>query len=444
MIDSFKFDYNNNLVKFMSKKFQTVKGMRDFLPEEAILRESVFDTVKRVFEKFGFSPAITPSLEYYEVFANKYAIGEENLKNIYEFKDKSDRRLALRFDQTVPLARLVASNPQLPKPFKRYEISRVWRYEEIKRGRYREFWQCDIDTIGSKSMLADAEIISCSLEALKELGLKVYMRINNRKLLSDMLVFSGVDKNKMLDVLRTIDKLDKFGLDYVKKELKKYKLSNKSIEKIAKIISIKGKAEDVLEKVRNIISESEGINELNELLKYLKDMVDEESIMIDISLARGLDYYTSTIFELVSEDKNIGSLAGGGRYDNMIGKFAETKEEIPAVGIALGIERIIELIKNRKEKSVTSVFIVSVNDSVISDVFKVAKKLRQKGINTEIDVMGRSISKQLEYVNNQEIPFVVFIGPKEIQAGKYKLRDMKNGKESELTIDEIIEKIKRS
>lgn len=426
-----------------NKKFQTVKGMRDFLPEEAILRERVFDTVKKVFEKFGFSPAVTPSLEYYEVFANKYAIGKENLKNVYDFKDKSERRLALRFDQTVPLARLVASNPQLPKPFKRYEISRVWRYEEIKRGRYREFWQCDIDTVGSKSMLADAEIIACSIEALKELKLEAYMRINNRKLLSDMLQFAGVEKSKMLDVLRTIDKLDKFGLDYVKKELKKYKLSNSSIEKISEIISIKGKAKDVLEKVSKMIK-SEGIDELNELLKYLENMTDEDAIVIDLSLARGLDYYTSTIFEAISNDKQIGSLAGGGRYDNMIGKFAESKEEIPAVGIALGIERIIELIKDKKQKTVTDVFIISVNDSVVNEVSKIAKQLRQEGINTETDVMGRSLSKQLEYVNSQKIPFVIFVGPKEIQSGKYKLRDMNNGREEELTIKEIIEKIKRT
>lgn len=429
-----------------NEKFQTVKGMRDFLPEEAILRERVFDTVKRVFEKFGFSPAITPSLEYYEVFANKYAIGEENLKNVYEFKDKSDRRLALRFDQTVPLARLVASNPQLPKPFKRYEISRVWRYEEIKRGRYREFWQCDIDTIGSKSMLADAEIIACSIETLKELGLEGYMKINNRKLLSDMLLFSGVDKSKMLDVLRTIDKLDKFGLEYVKNELKKYNLSNTTIEKITQIISIKGKPKDVLEKVSNIIGKSEGINELKELLKYLENMVDEDSIVIDISLARGLDYYTSTIFEIVSNDKQIGSLAGGGRYDNMIGKFSGSKEEIPAVGIALGIERIIELLKekNEKQKTITDVFVISVNDSVVNEVSKIAKQLRQKGINTEIDVMGRGLPKQLDYANSCKIPFVVFVGPKEIQSGKYKLRDMKTGKESELTIEEIIKRIERT
>lgn len=427
----------------MPNNFQPVKGMRDFLPEDAILRERIFDTIKKVFEKFGFSPAVTPSLEYYEVFANKYAIGEENLKNIYEFRDKSNRRLALRFDQTVPLARLVASNPQLPKPFKRYEISRVWRYEEIKRGRYREFWQCDIDIIGSKSMLADAEIIACSIETLKELGLKTYMRINNRKLLYDMLLFSGVDKSKMLDVLRTIDKLDKFGIEYVKNELKKYELNNSSIDKIIKIISIKGKAKDVLEKISKMIEKSEGIDELNELLKYVEIMIDEDFIFIDLSLARGLDYYTSTIFEAVSNDKKIGSLAGGGRYDNMIGKFAGSKEEIPAVGIALGIERIIELIKERekKQKTVTDVFIASVNNFVINETSKIAKKLREKGINTEIDVMGRSLSKQLDYVNRQKIPFVIFVGPKEIEINKYKLRNMTSGEESELTITEIIEKI---
>ena len=419
--------------------FQPVKGMRDFLPKEAILRERVFEKIKKVFERFGFSPAITPSLEYYEVFANKYAIGEENLKNIYEFEDKSGRRLALRFDQTVPLARLVACNPQLPKPFKRYEISRVWRYEEIKRGRYREFWQCDIDTVGSKSMLADAEIIACAIEAVKELGFeKVVMRINNRKVLTAIIKFVGLEK-KERDVLRIVDKLDKIGESGVKKELKAIGIEDKEIEELFKIISLKGR-EDVLEKIEfleKIEEGKQGITELRDLIEYLKEMIDERFFILDLSLARGLDYYTSTIFELSAEDKAIGSIAGGGRYDEMIGKFAG-RGEIPAVGIALGVERILELMKDKADKiTVTHIFIAPVNESNRKDAIRIAKVLREKGINVEIDLMNRSLSKQMEYADKMKVPFVLIVGDEEVKSGKYRLKDMNRGIEKLVRLDEI-------
>jgi histidyl-tRNA synthetase len=419
--------------------FQPVKGMRDFLPKEAILREKVFEKIKRVFERFGFSPAITPSLEYYEVFANKYAIGEENLKNIYEFEDKSGRRLALRFDQTVPLARLVACNPQLPKPFKRYEISRVWRYEEIKRGRYREFWQCDIDTVGSKSMLADAEIIACAIEAVKELGFEnVVMRINNRKVLTAIIKFVGLEK-KERDVLRIVDKLDKIGESGVKKELNAIGIGDEEMERLFKIISLKGR-EDVLEKIEfleKIEEGKQGIAELRELIEYLKEMIDERMFMLDLSLARGLDYYTSTIFELSAEDKAIGSIAGGGRYDEMIGKFAN-KGEIPAVGIALGVERILELMKDKADKTtVTQIFVASVSENNRKDVIRVAKVLRERGINVEIDLMNRSLSKQMEYADKIKVPFVLIVGGEEVKSGKYRLRDMNRGVEKVIGLNEI-------
>ncbi|MBU5688637.1 MAG: histidine--tRNA ligase [Candidatus Aenigmarchaeota archaeon] len=424
-------------------EFQTVKGMRDFLPNEAILRDKVFEKIKKVFERFGFSPAITPSLEYYEVFANKYGIGEENLKNIYQFEDKSGRKLALRFDQTVPLARLIACNPQLPKPFKRYEISRVWRYEEIKKGRYREFWQCDIDIVGSKSMLADAEVIACAIEAVKELGFKDFvMRINNRKLLSALLKYTKV-KTKENDVLRIIDKLDKIGQKGVEKELLELGLKKDEVKMIFDVIMTKGSVKDILNKIsflENYDLGKEGVEELEKLFDYLKDMVEEKYFCIDLSLARGLDYYTSNIFELSVKDKTIGSIAGGGRYDEMIGKFVGGKEQIPAVGIALGIERIIELLKEKENNvaNVTKVFVANVSENNRKDSIKIAKTLREKGINTEIDLMERPLSKQLDYANKCKIPFVLIVGDQEVKTGKYKLKDMSKGTEISVNISQLI------
>ncbi len=431
-------------------KFQPPKGTRDFLPEEAILRERVFNTVKNVFERFGFSPAITPSFEYYEVFANKYAIGEESLKNVYSFEDKSKRKLALRFDQTVPMARLVSTNPQLPKPFKRYEISRVWRYEEIKRGRYREFWQCDIDIVGSKAMIADAEIIACSIETLKELGFTdTYVRLNNRKLLTGLIEYVGVAENKVSDILRCIDKLDKIGSSGVKEELKKTDIKQDSLDRIIKVIEISGKLGEVLSKAEKLIggnkSGREGILELREILEFLTEMKYEEDVIIDLSLARGLDYYTSTIFEVMSKDRQIGSLAGGGRYDEMVGKFAGSKDPIPAVGIALGIERIIELMRDKEEKkkSITIIFVANVDSQVKKDCLGIVKKLRDSKISTEMDLMNRDLRKQLDYANSQMIPYVIVVGPDEIKSKKYKLRNMKTGKEEELKLEEVIEKLNK-
>jgi len=275
-------------------KFQAPRGTRDFLPEEMILREKVFETVKSVFKRYGYDPLKTPSIEHFELFAMKESIGSGEQDKLYVFEDKSGRKLALRFDQTVPLARVVASNPQLPKPFKRYEISRVWRYEEIKRGRYREFWQCDIDVVGSKSMSADAEVIDCAMTALEELGFSdCSMRINNRKLLTGIMEFVGIPEKKIKDVFRVIDKLDKIGLEGVEKELKDLGIAEEKREKIFRIIDVKLGPSQVIEKTRNLVGNNrlalEGLKELEDLLLEL-ERLGRKNVIIDLSLVRGLDY----------------------------------------------------------------------------------------------------------------------------------------------------------
>jgi len=426
----------------MNEKFQTPRGTRDFLPEEMILREKVFDTVEKVFKRYGYDPLKTPAFENFELFSTKEAIGEGEQDKFYMFKDKSDRELCLRFDQTVPFARVVASNPQLPKPFKRFEISRVWRYEEVKRGRYREFWQCDVDIAGSKDMSADVEIIDCTMTTIEELGFTdCYIRVNNRKLLSGIIQFVGIPKTKVQDVFRSIDKLDKIGMEGVEKELESRGIKGKQKEKLLKIIGIKGDPQEILEEMKKLIGENEGILELQELLKNL-DYI-KRKVILDLSLVRGLDYYTSTIFEVMSEDKKIGSIAGGGRYDKMIATFSG-KEEIPAVGVALGIERIIDLLKEReknKVKTYTKVFVVNVNDEVKEDCLKIAKKLRQAEINIQTDIMGRDIKRQFEYANSLGIPYTLIVGPKEVKTGDFKLKNMSTGEEIELTLEEIIKKL---
>jgi len=426
-------------------KFQPPRGTRDFLPQEMILREKVFDTVKSVFKRYGYDCLKTPAFENFELFSMKESIGEGEQDKLYVFNDKSGRKLALRFDQTVPLARVIASNPQIPKPFKRFEISRVWRYEEIKRGRYREFWQCDIDVVGSKDMSADAEVIDCATTVLEELGFDdCVVRINNRKLLTGMMEVAGIPEKKIQDAFRAIDKLDKIGLDGVENELENRGISGGKKEKLLEIIDIKLKPKDVIERTKELIKDNqlaiEGIGELQKLLEELEKF-ERENIILDLSLVRGLDYYTSNIFEIMSSDKKIGSLAGGGRYDKMIGAFSGGKEEIPAVGIALGIERIIELIKERGDesnKTETKVFVANVTEDLRGDCLKIARKLRKEKINTQTDIMGRNLKKQFEYVNSLGIPYVIIIGPDEAKSGKLKLKDMNVGEEKILSLEEII------
>jgi histidyl-tRNA synthetase len=424
-------------------------GMRDFLASDMIKREAVINKIKIIFERFGFDPWETPAVEYFEVLQGKY--GEEE-KLIYKFKDLGGRELALRYDLTVPLARVVARFPQLPKPIKRYQISRVWRYERKQRGRYKEFWQCDVDIVGSKSMMADAEIIAITYEVLKELGFKEFkIRINNRKLLNGLIQYAGVEKEKVIEAFRAIDKLDKVGIEGVKKELKSRNIKTDSIKKILQIIGIKGKPNRVLSTVekfvKNLKEGKEGIDELRQLISYLKLFdVDENYYVIDLSLVRGLDYYTGPIYETVVTKPKIGSLTGGGRYDKLIGLFTGT--DIPATGTSIGIERIIDVMDELKmikpRKSRTLVFVASVNDEMKRECIRVATELRRAGISCQVDLMNRNLQKQLEYADKLDIPYVIIVGKKELVKGKVKLKDMKKKEERELKIDEAIKVLKNT
>jgi len=349
------------------------------------------------------------------------------------------RRVGLRFDLTVPLARVMASNPNLNLPFKRYQIERVWRYGDIAKDRLREFLQADIDVVGSNNMLADAEIIACTVSILNSLGFKQFsVRINNRKILEALVKYAGVENNKITDVFRTIDKFEKIGIESVKKELEEKEVSKNSIEKMLELIKIKGEPEVVLNKIEKVIK-TEGIEELRQIISYLKEMKVKPKFEIDLSLARGLDYYTGPIFEVFAEE-GIGSIAGGGRYDKMIGLFSG--KDIPATGISFGIERIIEVMKERKmvevKKSGIKVFVVAVNDKVRDKVLEIVQLLRNELISTDFDLRSRSLSKQLDYVNSLGIPNVIIVGEKELKNNSVKLRNMDTGREVLVKIDDIV------
>ncbi|MEM5878907.1 MAG: histidine--tRNA ligase [Candidatus Aenigmatarchaeota archaeon] len=432
-------------------KFQPPKGMRDFGTEEMVIREYVIQTIKKIFEAYGFETIETPALEDLELLTAKS--GEDVAKQIFRIESEKERKLGLRFDLTVPLARFLASNPQLPKPFKRYAIAPVWRYEEPQAGRLRQFYQADVDICGSKSMEADVECLACAVDCLKALGFKdLKIRINNRKVLE---AFVEILKEKIpeelkiefgsLEVFRAIDKLGKIGVDGVKEELGKIGLPKKQIEELLEIISIEGRYEEVLKRGEELVKSSlkgkEGIEELKQIYEFSKFYRIADSLVLDFSLARGLDYYTGPIFEIEVRGGKVGSLAGGGRYDKLIELYGG--KPTPATGISLGIERIIEILKNEKkiklQKTKVKVFVANVEESVKREAIEVANKLRKAGIPTQVDLMKRNLTKQLEYADSLGIPFVVIVGKKEIEEKKFKVKDMKKKVEKELGIEEIIE-----
>lgn len=420
-------------------KLQTAKGVQDFAPEEKILKNGVVDTLREVFEKYGFLPLETPILERYETLSAKYAagVGSDVVKEMFTLKDQGKRKLGLRFDLTVPLARFMGMNPTLRMPFKRYEIGRVFRDGPIKLGRRREFWQADADIVGSKLMASEAELLAIADEVFKRLGLNFVVKVNNRKLLNGILEEAKVRKKE--EVIVSIDKLEKIGEAGVKKELKEKKIDSKKINVLLKLLKIKNL--NVLKKQIKDKEGQEGILELEELFGYLKIL--GVGFEFDPSLARGLAYYTGTVFEIFMKKGDvIGSLAAGGRWDKMIGSFLG-KGDYPAVGIAFGLTPIIEELKSKDKigkKNLVKVFVIPIK--TLDKSLKVVQKLREERINADIDLMGRGISKNLDYASSLGIPYVVFVGERELNAGKLKLRNMETGNELLLSETELIRKLR--
>ena len=424
------------------------RGTRDFLPWDMIKRRYVIETIRSVFELYGFDEIETPAFEFLEVLTAK--CGPDVKEQIYAFKDKAGRDLGLRFDLTVPLARIVASNPNLPKPFKRYCISRVWRYEEPQSGRFREFWQADADIVGSSKMDSDAEVIAVAISCLKKLGMKNFkVRLNNRKILESIASSANVDKELSLSVFRAIDKLDKIGHEGVKHELKKLGLTDLQILTIMDQISKSGNIDVIEKEISNMLTAEgrEGINELAEIISNLELYGYSSYVVVDLSLARGLDYYTGPIFEVSAETTiNVGSVAGGGRYDNLIELLGGPPT--PATGISLGVDRIVEVLDEAcmlpSIKTLTQVFVAYVNQSVKSEALRTAERLRAEGLKVEVDLMGRKLDRQLKYADAKGIPYAVIVGPEELKLGVYKLRDMRNRKEQTLNLQELIRTLKLS
>lgn len=421
---------------------RTLKGFRDFLPEDALKRKNAVAAIAAVYESFGFSPLETPALEYADVLTGKY--GDEGDKLMYRFKDQGERDVAMRYDLTVPLARVVAQyDNELPKPFKRYQVASVWRAENTQKGRYREFTQCDLDIVGSSSMLADAEVALAGAAALRALKTPAFeIRLNNRKLLNGLLEATKIPDKLFVPVVRLLDKWQKIGDDALQEQLGAL-VGDEKMETLFDLLPSDDEGEDFtkwVERVQKPLAKTDdgkaGLDELLELINLL-DEAKEDVFRVDVTLARGLDYYTGTIMEAVLVDQpEFGSVFGGGRYDKLIGMFSG--RDIPAVGASAGLDRLLAAMEEGKEEvedaepvraSTADVLITYMDEKFVPEMLAIARDLRAKGINVEQWYEPARLEKQFKYADAQGIPLAILLGSNEKKKGVVAVKDLRTKKQ---------------
>jgi len=444
------------------------KGTRDFSPEEMMRRNFIFDTIKEIFQRFGYLPIETPAMENLSTLTGKY--GEEGDRLLFKILNSGDylkktneedfespnlNKLAvkicekgLRYDLTVPFARYIVQNRNdITFPFKRYQIQPVWRADRPQRGRYREFYQCDVDVIGSNSLINEVELVLIIDEVFIKLGIETIIKINNRKILSGIAEVIG-EADKMIDITIAIDKLEKIGLEKVNEELSAKGLSKKAIEKLQPILNLEGILQEKFPKLKEILKDSkigmEGIEELMTMLTYLKDLKLKNKWTFDLTLARGLNYYTGAIFEVVAKDIKFGSICGGGRYDDLTGIFG--LPEVSGVGISFGADRVYDVMKELnlfpEESSITSkVMFVNFGKEEEKYCLKLLKKVRESGISSELYPDSAKMKKQMKYANNKNIPYVILVGENEMKNNLLTVKDMQSGEQTETSLKKFIEKI---
>lgn len=414
------------------------RGMRDILPGLMIRREYVMEVIRRVFEEFGFEPLQTPAIELEETLLGKYGPDAERL--IYSVGHSGGKeRLCLRYDLSVPLCRVVAQYPELNKPFKRYQIAPVWRAERPQKGRYREFYQCDADTVGSASMLADAETLNVIYEILTRLGFRQFViNLNDRKLLNGIGQYAGVPEEQLGGLYRAIDKLQKIGLEGVEAELRKNDIPGEVVRRLLELLHIQGANREILTRLKGLLADypaaMEGLAELEEIVGYLQALgIPERFYQIVPTMVRGLDYYTGPIYETVVEEPKIGSITGGGRFDNLVGMFLG--HSLPATGTTIGIERIIdvmtelEMFPPQVGATVAQVLVTRFDPTLVEESLRLARDLRRAGLNVELYFEDEPLGRQIRYALKKGIPYVAIIGPDEVAAGQVALRHLALGQQ---------------
>ena len=453
----------------MAQKPSIPKGTRDFGPVEMAKRNYIFDTIKEVYALYGFQQIETPAMETLQTLMGKY--GEEGDKLLFKILNSGDymnkvsdedlhslnsQKLAaklcekgLRYDLTVPFARYVVQHrEELQLPFKRYQIQPVWRADRPQKGRYREFYQCDADVVGSVSLLNEVELMQIVDTVFTKFGVRVCIKINNRKILTGIAEVIG-EAEKIVDITVAIDKLDKIGLEKVNEELRNDGISEEAIEKLQPIISLSGSNEEKLEVISQVLAGSEtglkGVEETRFILDTLKAVGLNNEIELDLTLARGLNYYTGAIFEVKALDTPMGSITGGGRYDNLTGIFG--LPGLSGVGISFGADRIYDVLNAldlypKEAVNSTQVLFINFGETETAYCLPIVGKLRQAGIRSEIFPDKAKMKKQMSYANAKNIPFVVLAGENEMAAGKVTLKNMESGEQTLVTAEELIATVK--
>ena len=413
----------------MSERIEprTLKGFKDYLPEEAKLRQKITDTCRQVFELFGFSPLDTPALEYLDILSKKYG---EDEKLIYSFEDRGGRQVGLRYDLTVPLARVVAQyQNEIRLPFRRYQIANVWRAENPQKGRYREFIQADADIVGVESLSADAECVAVYNEILLRLGINDFkILINSREIFNQLGKELSLADEQLTTVVRVIDKLDKITEDQAEAILKGANINDKQIKKINQFLNTPSASQPIF----------------LELKKYLDALgVPQSAYEFDTKIARGLDYYTGTVFEVFVAGSDFGSFGGAGRYDDLVSKFSGKK--IPAVGMSVGVDRILAYLLERgvsEPAGNTKVLVMNLGNKFTPKSLEVLRVLRGYGINSAYYYDDKDLDKQFKYAESQNIPYAILIGDDELEGNKVTLRDLKSRTQAQVNLEEALEKIK--
>lgn len=446
------------------------KGTRDYSPEIMVKRNYIFDTIKGVFKLYGYMPLETPAMENLSTLMGKY--GEEGDKLLFKILNSGDfignipdaellernslkltnkiSEKGLRYDLTVPFARFVVQHQnELTFPFKRYQIQPVWRADRPQKGRYREFYQCDVDVVGSDSLLHEVELIQMVDEVYRRLKINVRLLINNRKILAGIAEIIGYP-DQLTDITVAIDKMDKIGLEQVNAELREKGLTEEAIGRLQPILLLEGSNEEKLEKLREILKDSavglKGVEELNIVLDYLHNLEITTEIKLDLTLARGLSYYTGAIFEVKALDTQMGSITGGGRYDDLTGIFG--LKNMSGVGISFGADRIFDVMSQLDlfpEDNTTPTKLLFVNFGPKEEKYclPLLKQLRNEGINAEIYPEAAKMKKQMTYADKKGIPFVALVGENEMQAGRVSLKNMKTGEQTDASLEELISFIQK-
>lgn len=416
-------------------KIMNVKGTTDNLPNKEIIRRKVVNILTNTFENYGYLPLDTSILCYYDLLASKYSGGSEILKEVYKLNDQGDRTLGLRYDLTVPFSKVISmnANKNITLPFKRYEVGKVFRDGPVKTGRAREFYQCDVDVCGIDGQFIEAEMLMMTIECYKKLGIDIYVEINNRKLLEGLIISVGIDRDITSNVILSVDKLAKIGVDGVKEELKELNIEEEKLDKLFELF--KCNIEELDETNINNESFIEGMSEIKELFTYIKELHLEDNAIFTPYLARGLEIYTGTVWEVFDKQKRLTcAIGGGGRYDKIITNFIDDGNSYPAVGISFGLVPICELLEDYMVSSY-DLLIIPLDTNVES--LKLAGKLRSNDIKVIIEMNKRKVKKALESADKNKIPYVIVLGENEIKTREIEIKDMNNSTNIKVNIDDI-------